>query len=81
MLMSVFNKHRTIALKQKEAEDKKRKEEAIKRLQKSQQEKELESKPQLKELTDEEAEQLQKELDMVRNVMKYLFYKMIWDEK
>lgn len=70
MLMSVFNKHRDIALKEKRAEDEKRKQEALKRLQKSQQEKELESKPKLKELTDEEAEQLQKELDMVKNLKK-----------
>lgn len=62
MLMSVFNKHRDIALKEKRAEEEKRKQEALKRLQK---EKELETKPKLKELTDEEAEQLQKELDMV----------------
>lgn len=66
MLLSVFNKHRDIALKEKRAEDEKRKQEALKRLQKSQKEKELENKPKLKELTDEEAEQLQKELDMVR---------------
>lgn len=66
MLMSVFNKHRDIALKEKRAEDEKRKQEALKRLQKSQMEKELETKPKLKELTDEEAEELQKELDMVR---------------
>lgn len=66
MLMSVFYKHRDIALKEKRAEDEKRKLEALKRLQKSQKEKELETKPKLKELTDEEAEELQKELDMVR---------------
>lgn len=66
MLMSVFNKHRDIALKEKRIEDEKRKLEALKRLQKSQKEKELETKPKLKELTDEEAEELQKELDMVR---------------
>lgn len=66
MLMSVFYKHRDIALKAKRAEDEKRKLEALKRLQKSQKEKELETKPKLKELTDEEAEELQKELDMVR---------------
>lgn len=70
MLMSVFNKHRDIALKEKRAEDEKRKLEALKRLQKSQKEKELETKPKLKELTDEEAEKLQKELDMVRSVIK-----------
>ncbi|VVC38629.1 Hypothetical protein CINCED_3A021655 [Cinara cedri] len=68
MLMSVFNKHRDIALKQKRAEDEKRKQEALKRLQKSQIERELETKPKLKELTDEEAEQLQKELDMKKNI-------------
>lgn len=76
MLLSVFNKHRNIALKEKQEEEK-RKLEALKRLQKSQKEKELETKPKLKELTDEEAEQLQKELDMVRKyvVFKYfLFY-------
>lgn len=70
MLMSVFNKHRDIALKEKRAEDEKRKLEALKRLQKSQKKKELETKPKLKELTDEEAEKLQKELDMVRSVIK-----------
>ncbi|XP_025420690.1 nuclear migration protein nudC [Sipha flava] len=68
MLLSVFNKHRDIALKQKRAEDEKRKQEALKRLQKSKEEKELETKPKLKELTDEEADQLQKELDMKKNV-------------
>lgn len=62
MLMSVFNKHRDIALKEKRVEDEKRKLEALKRVQK---EKELETKPKLKELTNEEAEQLQKELDLV----------------
>lgn len=67
MLLAVFNKHRDIALKEKRAEAEKRKQEEIKRLQKLQKEKELETKPKLKELTDEEAEQLQKELDMVRN--------------
>lgn len=66
MLMSVFNKHRDIALKEKRLIEEKRKEEALKRLQKSQMERELETKPKLKELTDQEAEQLQKELDMVR---------------
>lgn len=74
MLMSVFNKHRDIALKEKRAEEEKRKQEALRRLQK---EKELDTKPKLKELTDEEAEQLQKELDMVKNNIKYvliLFY-------
>lgn len=70
MLMSVFNKHRDIALREKRAEEEKRKQEALKRLQK---EKELETKPKLKELTDEEAEQLQKELDMVWNNIKYIF--------
>lgn len=74
MLMSVFNKYRNIALREKRAEDEKRKLEAIKRLKKSAMEKELETKPKLKELTDEEAEQLQKELDMVRKrVIKYIF--------
>jgi len=72
MLMSVFNRHRDIALNEKRATEEKRKLEALKRLQKSQKEKELETKPKLKELTDEEAEQLQKELDLVRNVKKYL---------
>lgn len=71
MLMSVFNRHRNIALKEKHALEEKRKLEAIKRLQKAQKEKELETKPKLKELTDEEAEQLQKELDLVRNIIKY----------
>jgi hypothetical protein len=71
MLLSVFNKHRDIALKQKRAEDEKRKQEALKRLQKSKEEKELETKPKLKELTDEEADQLQKELDMVINIINY----------
>lgn len=71
MLMSVFNKHRDIALSEKRAEEEKRKQEALRRLQK---EKELEdAKPKLKELTDEEAEQLQKELDMVWNNIKYIF--------
>jgi len=64
--MSVFNKYRDFALKEKRAEDDKRKQEALKRLQKSQKEKELEPNPKLKELTDEEANQLQKELDMVK---------------
>jgi len=73
MLMSVFNRHRDIALNEKRAIDEKRKLEALKRLQKSQKEKELESKPKLKELTDEEAEQLQKEIDLVRHVKKYIF--------
>lgn len=68
MLMSVFNRHRDIALKEKRALDEKRKSEALKRLQKSQKEKELETKPKLKELTDEEAEQLQKELDLKKNL-------------
>ncbi|XP_026805251.1 nuclear migration protein nudC [Rhopalosiphum maidis] len=68
MLMSVFNRHRDIALKEKRALDEKRKLEALKRLQKSQKEKELETKPKLKELTDEEAEQLQKELDLKKNL-------------
>lgn len=72
MLMSVFKRHRDIALKEKRAIDEKRKLEALKRLQKSQKEKELETKPKLKELTDEEAEQLQKELDLVRIVKKYI---------
>lgn len=74
MLLSVFNKHRDIALKQKRAEDEKRKQEAqekLKRLQNSKKEKELETKPKLKELTDEEADQLQKELDMVINIISY----------
>lgn len=74
MLMSVFNKYRNIALKEKRAEDEKRKLEAFKRLKQSAMEKELETKPKLKELTNEEAEQLQKELDMVRkHVIKYIF--------
>lgn len=64
MLMSLFNKHRDNALKAKRAEDEKRKLEALKKLQKLQKEKEFENKPKLKELTDEEAEELQKELDM-----------------
>lgn len=72
MLLSVFNKYRNIALKEKRAEDEKRKQEALKRLQKSQKEKEFEKKPKLKELTDEEAEQLQKELDMVRHFYCYI---------
>ncbi|XP_050440795.1 nuclear migration protein nudC [Adelges cooleyi] len=62
ILMAIFNKHRNNALQEKHAADKKRQEEALKRLQKAQ--KEQESKPRLQELTDEEAEKLQKELDM-----------------
>jgi len=68
ILMSVFNKYRDFALKEKRAEDDKRKQEALKRLQKSQKEKELEPNPKLKELTDEEANQLQKELDMKKKL-------------